>query len=186
GQGFATVEHEVPMLSIESLFTVEEVREFEARTLRFLNLKDDSGLAWLVEPKLDGVSASLRYEAGVFVRGLTRGDGAVGEDITANLRTVRNIPLRLSEAKRAAPARLEVRGEVLMEREAFNRLNKTRAEEERSILANPRNATAGALRRNDPAEVARYPLVFQTWAAPQIEGARFDTQTELFAALRDW
>jgi len=186
GQGFEKVAHEVPMLSIDSLFGDEEVREFEERILRFLGLEDGAELAWSVEPKFDGVSASLLYEDGVLVRGLTRGDGKAGEDITTNLRTVRNIPLRLSDAVRPIPDRLEVRGEVLIERGAFERFNEERERTGRPILANPRNATSGALRRNDPAEVARYPLEFHTWAAPQLVGAEFASQTELSLALTEW
>ena len=186
GQGFATVEHEVPMLSIESLFTDEEVREFEARVLRFLNLKDDSEIVWLVEPKLDGVSASLLYRDGILVRGATRGDGTVGEDITANLRTVRNIPLRLHAGKTPPPRTVEVRGEVLISRARFRRLNADREARGETPFANPRNTVAGALRRNDPSEVARYPLEFLSWSAPQLEGAEFGKQSEISKALRDW
>jgi DNA ligase (NAD+) len=186
GRGFAKVAHEVPMLSIDSLFTGEEVREFEERILRFLGLESGADLAWSVEPKFDGVSASLLYVDGVFVRGLTRGDGVQGEDVTTNLRTVRNLPLRLSDAVRTVPSRLEVRGEVLIERGAFDAFNERRAAAGEPVLANPRNATSGAIRRNVPAEVARYPLEFHTWAAPQLEGTSFSTQTELTAALNDW
>jgi len=186
GQGFEQVAHEVPMLSIESLFEEQEVREFERKILRFLKLESGADLEWVVEPKFDGVSASLLYVDGLLQRGLTRGDGRVGEDVTANLRTVRNIPLRLSEGGRPAPRKLEVRGEVMMELEAFARFNEQRGTDGRSVLANPRNATAGALRRNDPAEVARYPLQFHTWAAVTLQGASFETHFELFRALAEW
>lgn len=186
GQGFAKVAHEVPMLSIDSLFTAAEVREFEERILRFIGLESGDELAWSVEPKFDGVSASLLYIDGLLVRGLTRGDGVQGEEVTTNLRTVRNIPLRLSDAVRPIPRRLEVRGEVLIERGAFDAFNERRAGAGEPVLANPRNATSGAVRRNDPAEVARYPLEFHTWAAPQLEGVQFDSQTELTRALGDW
>lgn len=186
GQGFERVRHEVAMLSIESLFEADEVREFDARIKRFLKLEESTELDWVVEPKFDGVSMSLVYEAGRFVRGLTRGDGAVGEDVTANLRTVRSIPLRLREDARAAPELLEVRGEVLIELEAFRAFNAAREAEGRPLLANPRNATAGAVRRNDPAEVARYPLTFQPWAVTRCVGAELATHTEAMAALRDW
>ncbi|MBL8860858.1 MAG: NAD-dependent DNA ligase LigA [Planctomycetes bacterium] len=185
GTGFTVVEHAVPMLSIDSLFTAEEVRDFESSILRFLKLEDRE-IAWVVEPKFDGVSAALVYEDGLFVRGVTRGDGERGEDVTANLRTVRDVPLALDTSRRAAPRRLEVRGEVLMRREAFARLNARRAEQGLEAFANPRNTVAGALRRNDPAEVARYPLEFHPWAVPVHEGARFATQVELTAALADW
>ncbi|NOT31197.1 MAG: NAD-dependent DNA ligase LigA [Planctomycetes bacterium] len=186
GQGFARVRHEVPMLSIDSLFTVEEVREFEEKLRRFLKTPEGEPFDWAVEPKFDGVSIALFYEHGHFVRGVTRGDGEVGEDVTANLRTVRNLPLVLAAKPRKPPALLEVRGEVLMRRAAFQRFNQQRAERGEPVLANPRNATSGAVRRNDPAEVKRYPLEFQAWAVTQVEGARFDTHAESVQALSDW
>lgn len=189
GQGFAKRRHELPMLSIDSLFTEDEVRDFEKGIRRFLMLAEDAALDWVVEPKFDGASTSLIYEHGRFVAGVTRGDGDVGEEITANLRTVRNLPLRLFEARRAAPALLEVRGEILIERAAFARFNAEREREGRPVLANPRNAAAGALRRNDPAEVARYPLQFHPWAIARVEGgasARFNTHWEGLEALHDW
>ncbi len=187
GQGFSRVRHEVPMLSIESLVTPEEVREFVAGIQRFLAQPAGEELAWHVEPKFDGVSASLVYEDGRFVRGATRGNGEIGEDITQNLRTVRNLPLALSAEKRALPRRIEVRGEVLIARARFAALNRERERTGQALLANARNATAGALRRNDPAEVARYPLEFHVWAVVRVEGAEeLATHTELFRALADW
>lgn len=186
GQGFERVPHATPMLSIESLFSADDVREFDARAKRFLMLAEDEDLDWVVEPKFDGASTSLLYEQGRFVRGLTRGDGAVGEDITANLRTVRSIPLRLSDAQRPVPERLEVRGEVLIELSAFRAFNEARAAAGQPVFANPRNAAAGALRRNDPSEVARYPLSFQPWAVVRCEGVELATHWEAIAALRAW
>jgi DNA ligase (NAD+) len=186
GQGFERVRHEVPMLSIESLFSEEDVREFDARIKRFLKLDAASDLEWVVEPKFDGASVSLTYLDGRLARGLTRGDGSVGEDITSNLRTVRSIPLALRSAARAVPSLLEVRGEILIELEAFREFNRAREAEGRPLLANPRNAAAGALRRNDPAEVARYPLTFQPWAVPRWKDVELATQWEALAALRDW
>jgi DNA ligase (NAD+) len=186
GQGFEKVRHAVPMLSIESLFTAEEVHDFADKIPRFLGLDKDEDLAWSVEPKFDGVSAALIYVGGLLARAVTRGDGQVGEDVSANLRTVRSIPLRLDDATRPVPDLLEVRGEVLINREAFARFNAERAERGEPILANPRNATSGAIRRNDPAEVARYPLEFHTYDAPRASGAAFATQAEMFAALRGW
>lgn len=186
GQGFATVAHKVPMLSIDSLFTEGEVREFEKKILRFLKLESDEGLAWIVEPKFDGVSASLTYEDGVLVRALTRGDGVEGEDVTQNLRTVRNLPLALDRRHREPPRVLEVRGEVLMQREKFKRLNAERTKQGLEPFANPRNTVAGAVRRTDPAEVARYPLEFYAWSAPQTEGEGFRTQADISAALCEW
>ena len=187
GQGFEKVRHEVPMLSIESLFSDDEVREFDRKLHRFLKVEEDEDFDWAVEPKFDGVSASLLYRDGVFTRGVTRGDGSVGEDITANLRTVRNVPLRLRGDVRPVPKVLEVRGEVLMQRERFQRFNKERAGEGLPALANPRNATSGALRRNAPSEVARYPLEFHVFDVAQLEATdQFLRHSEVFAALREW
>jgi DNA ligase (NAD+) len=186
GQGLARARHDVPMLSIDSLFSADEVRDFAARIRRFLNLADDAPLAWVCEPKLDGVSAALVYEHGRLVRALTRGDGEVGEDVTANLRTVRAVPARLDDSKRGAPALLEVRGEVLMERGAFARFNVERRARGEPELANPRNATAGAVRRTDPAEVARYPLTFHPWAVARVEGVPFARYRDLAGALGEW
>jgi len=187
GQGFEKVRHEVAMLSIESLFDEAEVRDFESKLRRFLKAEEGDDFDWAVEPKFDGVSASLLYENGEFVRGVTRGDGSVGEDITANLKTVRNVPLVLSDTVRALPSLIEVRGEVLMQRDRFQRFNRLREAEGKPTLANPRNATSGALRRNDPAEVARYPLEFHAFSVVRLEGGEsFPTHSELLEALRDW
>jgi DNA ligase (NAD+) len=185
GQGLARVAHEVPMLSIDSLFAREEVVDFEEHIGRFLRLDAAQleQLAWVVEPKFDGVSASLIFEHGRFVRGLTRGDGEVGEDVTANLRTVRNLPVVLDGGVERPPALLEVRGEVLMRRDAFARLNERRAARGETLLANPRNATSGAVRRNDPAEVARYPLQFFPYGVTRCEGREFATHSEVMEAL---
>jgi DNA ligase (NAD+) len=186
GQTFEKLAHAVPMLSISSLFDPEEVRDFDDKVRRFLGLEADEPLEWSAEPKFDGVSAALVYENGNLIQGLTRGDGAIGEDIQRNLRTIDNIPLRLSDGDRPTPELVEVRGEVLINRAAFAEFNKEREARGEPILANPRNATSGALRRNDPAEVDRYPLEFHTYAAPRVVGATFATQAEQWQALRDW
>jgi len=186
GQGFETVQHEVPMLSIDSLFTNEEVLDFEARIVRFLGLPNGDELDWAVEPKFDGVSAALVYEEGRLVRGAMRGDGVQAEEITANLRTIRNLPLVLARSGHAIPKRVEVRGEVLIRRERFAQFNAARAKEGLPLFANPRNTVSGGLRRNAPSEVARYPLEFYPWSAPQLEGLDLSTHTELMAALRGW
>ncbi len=186
GTGFAKAAHDVPMLSIDSLFDDEEVGDFVERIVRFLGLESGEELDWVVEPKFDGVSTALWYEDGALVRGLTRGNGWIGEDITSNLRTVPNIPLQLETGADVPPARLEVRGEVLMNRDAFAAFNERLEAAGRPRLANPRNATAGALRRNDPAEVRRYPLQFHPWAAIVHAGPRFASHSELFAQLERW
>lgn len=186
GESFPEVEHAVPMLSIESLFDVEEVEEFEAKVRRYLALEDEEVLAWRMEPKFDGVSASLVYREGLLVQAVTRGDGRVGEDVTPNLRTVRNLPLALSDGARPVPPLLEVRGEVLIDRRRFLAFNEHRRETDQPLLANARNATAGAMRRKDPAEVAKYPLEFHFYEAVRAEGVEFETASEQFTALREW
>ncbi|MEE2941294.1 MAG: NAD-dependent DNA ligase LigA [Planctomycetota bacterium] len=185
GGSFEKVRHAVPMLSIESLRSEDEARDFAAKVHRFLGLAEDDELVWHVEPKFDGVSAALVYVDGVLSQGLTRGDGTVGEDITANLATIRDVPLRLDVEP--APPLVEVRGEVLIARERFERFNAWREANGYSILANARNATAGALRRNDPAEVQRYPLEFHAYAVVRAEGvALSDSHAERLRMLAEW
>jgi DNA ligase (NAD+) len=186
GKSFSKWRHEEPMLSIDSLFGNDEVREFEERVVRFLGLESGDELHWSMEPKFDGVSAALIYEHGAFVRGVTRGDGRVGEDVTANLKTVRNIPLELQGSAGELPDLLEVRGEVLIALEDFETFNRDRIERGLEPLANPRNATSGAIRRNDPAVVRRIPLEFHAYAAPRISGCSFATQSELIESLERW
>lgn len=177
---FAPVAHVVPMLSLANAFTDDEVREFVARIEKETG---DAAPAFSAEPKLDGLAISLRYEDGVFVRGATRGDGATGEDVTANLRTVKSIPLRLFGD---APAVLEVRGEVVMPKAAFDRYNAWALENGQKVLANPRNGAAGSLRQLDPRITAQRPLAFFAYALGQVEGAMLPpTHSGVLAWLRD-
>ena len=155
-EGFESVAHQVPMLSLDNARNTDELREFEARLMR---LQDESPqpLSYVVEPKIDGLGVALLYENGEFVRGATRGDGRVGENITQNLRTIRSIPLRL-DGELARLSRLEIRGEVYMPRRAFARLNRQLEADGQAPFANPRNAAAGSLRLLDSRITARRPL----------------------------
>ena len=153
---FESVAHQVPMLSLDNARNADELREFEARLMR---LQDESPqpLSYVVEPKIDGLGVALLYEGGEFVRGATRGDGRVGENITQNLRTIKSIPLRL-DGELARLSRLEIRGEVYMPRRAFARLNRQLEADGQAPFANPRNAAAGSLRLLDARITARRPL----------------------------
>ena len=143
-EGFVKVEHSEPMMSLDNALNREELRSFYVKTAQALGMEN---IEVMCEPKIDGLAVSLIYEDGVFVSGATRGDGRIGEDITANLRTVRNLPLRLEEA---VPGRLEVRGEVCMDKKGFAALNAEREEAGEPLFANPRNAAAGSIRQLDP------------------------------------
>ncbi|MFZ5670151.1 MAG: NAD-dependent DNA ligase LigA [Pseudomonadota bacterium] len=181
---FAPVEHGVPMLSLDNAFSDEEVEAFAARVRRFLDLPAGTAVAFTAEPKIDGLSASLRYEKGVFVRGATRGDGRTGEDITANLRTLADIPQRL--AGRAWPDVVEVRGEVYAPLADFEAFNAAQAEAGGRTYANPRNFAAGSLRQIDPAVTARRPLRFFAYAWGEASEAFAETQSGALAALEAW
>ena len=154
--GLAKVTHARPMLSLDNAFSNEEVHEFVARVRRFLNLPPDEPVALTAEPKIDGLSCSLRYERGQLVLGATRGDGTTGEDVTANVRTIADIPQQIS----SAPDLLEVRGEVYMSKADFEALNERQEASGGKIFANPRNSAAGSLRQKDPNVTAARPLRF--------------------------
>jgi len=165
---FQSVAHEVPMLSIENTYSPEEVQEFDARVHRLL--AEGAKVEYVVEPKIDGVAISLRYEQGRLVRGVTRGDGRTGDDVTANVRTVRDIPLTL-KGKRPPPVLL-VRGEVYLSLSQFKRINAAREAEGQPLFANPRNATAGSLKLLDSRTTARRGLRFFAYSIGLIEGTK--------------
>lgn len=164
---FKQVRHEVPMLSLDNVFDEEGFLAFNKRVVD--RLKADDDLTFCCELKLDGLAVSLLYENGMLVRAATRGDGSTGEDITANVRTIRSIPLRLRDGAGAIPRRIEIRGEVFMTEEGFKRLNGNAAREGGRIFANPRNAAAGSLRQLDPAITAKRPLTFFCYGVGLLE-----------------
>jgi DNA ligase (NAD+) len=180
---FAPVEHGVPMLSLDNAFSEEEVVEFETRVRRFLRLPDED-VVFTAEPKIDGLSASLRYENGVLVQGATRGDGRTGEDVTANLLTIKDIPRRLKG--RGYPAVIEIRGEVYLGHAEFEALNAACIEAGEKTYANPRNAASGSLRQIDPAVTARRPLRFFAYAWGELTGPFAETQWEALHKLKAW
>jgi DNA ligase (NAD+) len=180
---FKPYHHRRPMMSLDNTYSQGELREFVNRVQRLL---PGEHLAWTVEPKVDGVAVSLRYEQGLLAVGATRGDGTTGDDISANLRTIRSVPLSLRPTKTAAcPAVLEVRGEVYISRAGFARMNAEREAAGEETFANPRNATAGSLKQLDPRMVATRPLDLVLYGVGQVEGGEApDNQGDLLGWLR--
>ena len=179
---FTAVRHEIPMLSLGNAFSAEEVEDFVRRIEQRLDIREP---LFSVEPKFDGLAISLRYEEGVFVRGATRGDGEKGEDVTANLRTIKAITLRLRG--KDWPRVLEVRGEVYMPRAAFEAWNERARHDGGKVLANPRNGAAGSLRQLDPRITAKRPLAFYAYAVGVLEGGELPpTHSATLARFREW
>ncbi len=178
---FSSVQHSVPMLSLDNAFTDKDVEEFDRRARDKLK---HAQLNYTVEPKLDGLSVSLRYENGVLVRAGTRGDGSVGEDVTANIRTIKSIPLKLQN--KDWPAILEVRGEVVINKNDFTRLNEERIARHESVFANPRNAAAGSLRQLDSKITAMRPLTFFPWGWGEISTTVASTHSQTMERLQAW
>jgi DNA ligase (NAD+) len=180
---FRTLPHAVPMLSLQNLTSAEELAEFDERVRRLLG-RDT--VAYVCEPKLDGVALELVYEDGGLAHAITRGDGRVGEDVTANVRTIRTVPLRLLGGTRPVPTRLDVRAEAFLPTADFRRLNEEREEAGDPAFANPRNATAGSLKQLDPRVTAARPLAVACHGVGRVEGSAIVTHTDLLAAFRDW
>jgi DNA ligase (NAD+) len=188
--GFAKVTHSIPMLSLENAFAESDVADFFAGIRNFFRRPDDlarvaeDAIEVMAEPKIDGLSAAVRYERGRFVLGATRGDGITGEDVSANLRTLATIPDRLSGS--AWPDIVEVRGEVYMERAGFFAVNAEREAAGEPVFANPRNVAAGSLRQLDPAITARRPLKFFAYAWGEVSAPFAKTHAEALTRFRDW
>ena len=178
--GFGKVRHSRPMLSLNNGFSDEDIADFVTRVRRFLSLAEDAPLAFTAEPKIDGLSLSLRYEDGLFVQAATRGDGAEGEDVTANVRMVDAVPARLSGNP---PAILEVRGELYMNRADFMALNAAQQKADGKIFANPRNAAAGSLRQKDPGVTASRRLQFFAYSLGEVSAPLADTHMLSLTAL---
>jgi DNA ligase (NAD+) len=181
--------HREAMLSLDNAFSEEELVAFDQRVKRFLDLPADTAIEYTCELKIDGLAVSLTYEEGILTVGATRGDGVRGEVVTPNLRTVRQIPLRLQTGQNlfdAPPRVVEVRGEVYLSVHEFERINRERAEQGEPLFANPRNAAAGSLRQLDSRITARRRLRFWAYGVGYCEGASFSTQWEILQQLRAW
>lgn len=182
--GFAKVRHAVPMLSLGNAFTAEDVRDFADRVRRFLGLEPQAALDILAEPKIDGLSISLRYERGKLIQAATRGDGEEGENVTANVRTIADVPQTL---RAAVPALFEVRGEIYLRGDDFASLNAQQVAAGGKLFANPRNAAAGGLRQKNAKKTAGYPLKFYAYSWGAVDGALpFSTQYDAIQCFADW
>jgi len=183
-KSFGTIEHSIPMLSLENAMNDDELRSFYERLQKGLN--NNNKISIIAEPKLDGLGVELVYENGFFIHGSTRGDGITGENISQNLKTIPSIPLSLRTNKRNAIQLLEVRGEVFMTKSGFNQLNKTRLADGLDPFANPRNAAAGSLRQLDSKITSQRPLSIFCYEAGSINGETFNSHKEFLSALKEW
>ena len=182
---FGTVEHGMPMLSLQNAMNADELREFDKRIKRFL--ENDKDIGYVAEPKMDGLAVELTYEKGRFTIGSTRGDGFKGENVTLNLKTVKAIPLTLrTSADRKMPDKLDIRGEVFLALDPFNRLNKEREKSGEPAFANPRNAAAGSLRQLDSKVTAKRPLDIYCYGLGDTRGITFESHGESLQALKDY
>ena len=181
---FVSVAHPSAMFSLANAFSPEEIIDFDNRIKRLAKVEY---MAYVAEPKLDGLAVNLIYENGLFIRGTTRGDGVTGEDVTQNLKTISSLPLKMQiGGGKAIPSFIEIRGEVYIESEPFQKLNRRRIEEGEEPFANPRNAAAGSLRQLDPKITARRPLNIFLYGIGEAQGVNFSTHQEVLQSLKSW
>jgi DNA ligase (NAD+) len=183
GSGLKKISHAKRMMSLDNAFEAQDVHDFVARVRRFLNLPADADVTMTAEDKIDGLSLSLRYEQGVLKQAATRGDGSVGEDVTANVAYISDIPQRLNGA---APDIFEIRGEVYMAKSDFAAINETQKAKDAKLFANPRNAAAGSLRQKDAKVTASRPLRFLAHGWGEVSALPFDTQSKVMATIAAW
>ena len=181
---FATFKHFQQMLSLANAFNEADLKGFHDRILK--NLSTNEQIDYFCEPKMDGAAVSLIYEKGILTRGVTRGDGTLGEDITSNIRTIRSIPLTLKESKNSFPDLLEVRGEVFIKKSDFDDLNLKAKENDEKVFANPRNAAAGSLRQLDPVITSSRPLAFFAHGIGSCQGIEFSDLQQIFSVFSSW
>jgi DNA ligase (NAD+) len=181
---FMSISHRKQMLSLANAFNEKDVYDFHERIIK--NLPETSKVRYFCEPKMDGAAISLVYENGILIRGVTRGDGNVGEDITSNIRTLKSIPLTLNESNDAFPKMIEVRGEIFISKADFLNLNSAAALEGQKLFANPRNAAAGSLRQLDPIVTSSRPLAFFAHGIGACDGMNFSSLDELFRSFSGW
>lgn len=181
---FSQVRHSTPMLSLENAFNEQDMLDFDDRIKRFLGLSSSAEISYVCEPKMDGVAVELVYRDGLLAIGSTRGDGVVGEDVTQNLKTIKDIPLRLETAE--APELLTVRGEVFLPLEPFRKFNQEREESGEPPFANPRNAAAGSLRQLDSRITAKRPLSIFCYASGEVIGTEFQSQSHFLETIPTW
>src|SRR5512133_3139142 len=181
---FASFKHPQAMLSLANAFSTDEILDFDARIKKLAKLEN---IDYVSEPKLDGLAVNLIYEDGHFMRGATRGDGATGEDVTQNLKTISSLPLRMKiKSSLSVPEFIEIRGEVYIEKKPFEKLNRRREENGEEPFANPRNAAAGSLRQLDPKITARRPLNIFLYGIGTIRGFSFVNHLDILRTLTEW
>ncbi len=182
--GFATYRHRLPLQSLDNTYTEEELRAFHTRLVKQLNRED---FAYVVEPKIDGLAVSVTYEQGKFVRAVTRGNGEEGDDVTANVRTIRTLPQELQATEgQVLPDVIEIRGEIFLTTAEFQRINQEREEEGEALYANPRNLAAGTVKLLDPKEVARRKLEIVLYGVGYCEPAVAESQSQFHALVKQW